>query len=97
MKTFQKMLKRCYNLERRMKSELGVKIAQQFIEFKTKTCSYIIDDSTPKKKKQKVQKVCSKNKFNLKIIKIVCKHLSLKNKKNLRKDKIDVERLKIGS
>ena len=50
-----------------------------------------------KTKKQKVQKVCSKNKFNLKIIKIVCKHLSLKNKKNLRKDKIDVERLKIGS
>ena len=53
MKTFQKMLKRCYNLERRMKSELGVKIAQQFIEFKTKTCSYMIDDSTPKNKKAK--------------------------------------------
>ena len=50
------MLKRCYNLERRMKSELGVKIAQQFIEFKTKTCSYIIDDSTPKKKSKRYKK-----------------------------------------
>ena len=44
-----------------MKDELGVKIITKFVGLRAKTYSYLIDDDTEDKKKQKAQeKTCLK-------------------------------------
>ena len=55
-----------------MKDELKRKIMEQFVELRTKTYSYLRDDSIEDKKSKRPKKMChKKNTLNSKIIKTV--------------------------
>ena len=71
-----------------MKDGLGGKIMTKFVTVRAKTYSYLIDDGSEDKKRNRQKKCVIKRKLDLKIIKTAQKQLNLRIKYNKVKGKM---------